>query len=198
VVRIALTGGIASGKSHVLAAFAARQVPTIDADLLAHEVIARGAPAAEAIRQRFGARVVGPDGEVDRRSLGAIVFADSNARRDLEAIVHPKVYEAIERWFATLAPGAPLAVADVPLLFETGHERDFDRVIVAACKPEEQMRRVMARDGLSEADARARLAAQWPIEEKVGRADYVVWTTGTAEETSARVGEIIEELRDAG
>ena len=194
MVRVALTGGIASGKSHVLAAFAARHVPTIDADLLAHEVVARGAPAADAIRQRFGAQVVGPDGEIDRRRLGAIVFADPDARRDLEAIVHPKVYEAIERWFTTLAPTVPLAVADVPLLFETGHDSNFDVVIVAACEPEEQMRRVMARDGLPEADARARLAAQWPIGEKVRRADYVVWTTGTVEETSARVAEIAKRI----
>jgi dephospho-CoA kinase len=104
------------------------------------------------------------------------------------------VYEAIERWFATLAPDVPFAVADVPLLFETGHDRDFDAVVVAACEPEEQMRRVMARDGLSEADARARLAAQWPIAEKIRRADYVVWTTGTVEETSARVADVAKRI----
>jgi dephospho-CoA kinase len=91
VVRVALTGGIASGKSHVLAAFAAREVPTIDADLLAHAVVAAGTPAAKAVERRFGSDVIGADGEINRRKLGAVVFSDANARRDLESIVHPAV-----------------------------------------------------------------------------------------------------------
>jgi dephospho-CoA kinase len=191
VVRFALTGGIATGKSHVLAAFAARGVPTIDADLLAHEVVAPGTPAAAAIGRRFGPDVVGSGGEIDRRKLGAIVFNDPAARRDLEAIVHPAVYAAIERWFELLPPNTTAAVADIPLLFETGHDHDFDVVVVAACEPEEQMRRVMARDGLTESEARSRVDAQLPIAEKVARADYVVSTAGTLGETSARVEEVL-------
>jgi dephospho-CoA kinase len=196
VVRVALTGGIASGKSHVLAAFAAREVPTIDADLLAHAVVAAGTPAAQAIERRFGRDVVGADGEINRRKLGGVVFNDANARRDLEAIVHPAVYSAIRRWFEMLPASTPLAVADIPLLYETGHERDFDVVVVAACEPDEQIRRVMTRDGLTEAEARSRVAAQLPIGEKVSRADYVVWTTGTHEATSKRVGEVAEEMKN--
>jgi dephospho-CoA kinase len=196
VVRVALTGGIASGKSHVLAAFAAREVPTIDADLLAHAVVAAGTPAAQAIERRFGRDVIGADGEINRRKLGGVVFNDANARRDLEAIVHPAVYSAIRRWFEMLPASTPLAVADIPLLYETGHERDFDVVVVAACEPDEQIRRVMTRDGLTEAEARSRVAAQLPIGEKVSRADYVVWTTGTHEATSKRVGEVAEEMKN--
>ncbi len=194
MVRVALTGGIASGKSHVLAAFAAREVPTIDADLLAHAVVAAGTPAAQAIERRFGRDVVGADGEINRRKLGAVVFSDASARRDLEAIVHPAVYSAIRRWFEMLPANTPLAVADIPLLYETGHDSDFDVVVVAACEPDEQIRRVMTRDGLTEAEARSRVAAQLPIGEKISRADYVVWTTGTQAETSEKVEDVIRRL----
>lgn len=194
MVRVALTGGIASGKSHVLDAFRVRDVPTIDADLLAHDVAAPGTPGAAAILARFGSAVLGPNGELDRRKLGAIVFDDAELRRALEAIVHPAVYEAIARWLAGLPSETPLAVADIPLLYETGHERDFDAVVVAACPPEEQLRRVIARDHLSEAQARARLGAQWPLAEKVRRADFVIWTTGTADKTGTQVEGVIGEL----
>ena len=196
MVRVALTGGIASGKSHVLAAFAARDIPTIDADLLAHAVVAGGTAAARAIERRFGRDVVGADGEINRRKLGEVVFSDVTARRDLEAIIHPAVYSAIRRWFEALPANTPLAVADIPLLYETGHERDFDVVVVAACEPDEQIRRVMRRDGLTEAEARSRVAAQLPIDEKISRADYVVWTTGTQAETSERVEDVIRRMKN--
>ncbi len=114
--------------------------------------------------------------------------------RDLEAIVHPAVYSGIRRWLESLPPETPVAVADIPLLYETGHQGDFDRVLVVACPPDEQLRRVMARDGASEADARARLAAQWPIADKVARADDVIWTTGTHDETARQVDELIGKL----
>jgi dephospho-CoA kinase len=107
-------------------------------------------------------------------------------------IVHPAVYSAIDRWFRSQSGDIDLAVADIPLLFETAHEGDFDVVIVAACSPEEQLRRLMERDRMSDADARSRIAAQLSIDEKVRRADYVVWTTGTAEETERQVRDIIK------
>lgn len=197
MVRIALTGGIASGKSHVLAAFARRGVPTIDADVLARDAVAPGTEGAGRVRARFGESVVDPDGGLDRRKLAAIVFDDPAARRDLEAIVHPLVYEGISRWLAGLPPGTRVAMADIPLLFETGREGEFDVVVVAACSPEEQLRRVMARDGLSEADARARLDAQLPLADKIRRADHVVWTTGTPEETDRQV-DLVLRAREAG
>jgi dephospho-CoA kinase len=194
VVRVALTGGIATGKSTALRAFAARGIPTIDADVLAREVVAPGAPGLAAVVARFGAHVLHADGSLDRQALAAIVFADPAARVDLEAIIHPAVYTAIAKWFAGLPTDVPLAIADIPLLFETGHEREFDRVLVVACPPEEQVRRAMARDGISEADARARIAAQWPIDEKVARADDVIWSTGPRDDTNAVVDQYIAQL----
>src|SRR6478672_6002968 len=160
MLRVALTGGIATGKSHVLGEFRKRGVPCLDADELAHGVEAAGTEATRAIAARFG-DVLAADGAVDRRKLGPIVFADPAARRDLEAIVHPAVYRAIAaglRGFELLGHYG-LAIVDIPLLFETDHARDFDRVIVTACPPELQVARLVDR-GMSIADARERLAAQ--------------------------------------
>lgn len=189
--RVALTGGIATGKSWVLRRFEHHGVPTIDADVLAREALDAGTPGAARVAARFGAGVVAPDGCVDRKALGALIFADPAARADLEAIVHPAVYDAIGRWFAALEPPTAAAIADIPLVYETGHERDFDLVVVAACTPEEQVRRLLARDGLAEADARRRLAAQWPIAEKRARADVVIDTSGTHQETDAQVDALV-------
>ena len=194
MVRAALTGGIATGKSTVLNVFRREGVPTIDADVLAHLALAPGTPGATAVAARFGARVVGSDGVINRSALGAVVFGDANARRDLEAIVHPEVYRAITQWLDERPAGTPLAVADIPLLFETGRDRDFDAVIVAACSPDEQLQRLMARDGLSEADARARIDAQWPLQEKIEHAGFVVWTGGPARETETQVSALIQKL----
>src|SRR5262249_32117920 len=163
----ALTGGIATGKSHVLAAFARLGVPTIDADTLAHHAVAPGTPGAAAVFARFGAGLRLADGSINRRALGAIVFEDAGARRDLEAIIHPEVYRAIWRWLEGLPEGAALAVADIPLLYETAHEADFDGVVVAACPAAEQLRRVMHRDRLTEVEARSRIAAQLPLDEQI-------------------------------
>lgn len=194
MTRVALTGGIASGKSHVLRSLARRGVPTIDADRLAHDVLAPSSPAVAAVRARFGKEVVDDQGGVDRRALGSIVFSDPDARRALEEIVHPAVYEAIDRWFASLPAGTSSAVADIPLLYETGHGSEFDVVVVAACPPEEQLRRVMARDRLSNDEASARIASQWQLDEKVRRADHVIWTTGSVEETERQIDSVLEEI----
>jgi dephospho-CoA kinase len=187
MLRVALTGGIGTGKSYCLARFAALGVPTIDADLLAREAVAPGTPGLAAIAERFGPGVVAAAGTLDRPALGRIVFGDNKARAALEAIIHPEVYRRIREWFANLAPGTRLAIADIPLVFETGHNHDFDRVVVAACAPDEQVRRVMARDSLTDAEARARLAAQWPIQEKVKRADHVIWTDRGFADTDGQV-----------
>ena len=191
--RVALTGGIATGKSRVGRRFAHHGVPTIDADALAHAVIAPGTPGAARIVERFGPEVLSADGSIDRRTLGTIVFADPAARRDLEDIVHPAVYEAINAWYAALPP-SPFAVADIPLLYETGRESDFDVVVVAACEPEDQLRRVVERDGLTPDAARQRIAAQLPIAEKVRRADHVIRTDGSHDATDAQVDELAAAL----
>ena len=126
------------------------------------------------------------DGSLDRGALAAVVFSDPQARRDLEQIVHPAVYAAIQAWLEEPPRGTRLAVADIPLLFETGHQVDFDRVVVVACPPDEQLRRVMSRDGISEAEARTRLDAQWPIADKVVLADEVIWTTARVPRRSGK------------
>lgn len=193
--RVALTGGIATGKSHVRAVFDALGVPTIDADVLAHEAVAPGSPAFEAVKARFGPAVLDARGALDRKKLGDVVFADPLARKDLEAIIHPGVVEAIARWFSSLDQSAnSFAIADVPLLYEAGRERDYDIVIVTACEPATQIRRVMARDGITEAEARQRIAAQLPIEDKVGRADHVIRTDGLLASTNAQVHEVYKRL----
>lgn len=192
--RVALTGGIATGKSYVLDRLREKGVPCIDADELAHGVTAAGTEATAAIAERFGSAILGADGAVNRSKLGPIVFADDVARRDLEAIVHPAVYRAIEAGLRGLERvGSTIAVAAIPLLDETRRRESFDTVIATVCSPDLQVKRLVAR-GLSEADARARLAAQMPAEEKARRADYVIRTDASFEETNRQISEILKSL----
>jgi dephospho-CoA kinase len=196
MLRVALTGGIGTGKSHVRTCFEELGVATIDADRLVHEALRSGTPTTTRIAERFGEEVLAADGAVDRRALGDLVFADPVARRDLEGLIHPAVYAAIDAWFEECRrSGVDLAMADIPLLYETGHERAFDAVVVTACTPDEQVRRVEARDGLSAEAAGQRVAAQLPIGEKVAKSDFVIWTTGTVDDTATRVDEVYEALR---
>jgi dephospho-CoA kinase len=195
MVRAALTGGIATGKSYCMSRFARLGAATIDADVLAREAVGPGTPGLARVVERFGRDVLRADGSLDRPALGRIVFADRGARADLEAIIHPEVYRRISEWFADLPGSTRVAIADIPLLFETGHQHDFDRVIVCACQPSEQLRRLMARDKLSREAAQARLDAQWPIEAKVEKADYVICTDGTFAETDQAVGRTFEGLQ---
>lgn len=194
MLRVALTGGIATGKSYCLVRFASLGISTIDADRLARDAVAPGSRALDQVAARFGPSILRPDGSLDRPSLGRIVFTDRAARADLEAIVHPEVYRRISEWLATLPPRTRLAIADIPLLFETGHTHDFDRVIVVSCDPREQVRRIVSRDGLTEREARARLDSQWPIEEKEARANYVIKTDGTVADTDSQVKTVYETL----
>ena len=194
--RVALTGGIATGKSHVRARFEKLGVPTIDADTLAREAVAVGTPGLAAVVERFGPDVLAPSGALDRQKLASVVFMDPVARRDLEAIIHPQVQRATDAWFDSLDPARySVAIADIPLLYEVGRDRDFDAVIVTAVDPETQVQRVIKRDGVSEEEARLRLAAQLPIDEKVRRADFVIRTDGTFEQTNEQVGAVLEQLQ---
>ena len=194
--RVALTGGIATGKSYVRAQLEKLGVPTIDADTLAREAVAPGTPGLAAVVERFGPEVLAPSGALDRHKLASIVFMDPAARRDLEAIVHPAVRRATDAWFDGLDHARyALAVADIPLLYEVGRDRDFDAVIVTAVDPDTQLRRVIERDGATEAEARQRLAAQLPIADKVQRADYVVRTDGTFEQTDEQVRTVLAQLQ---
>jgi dephospho-CoA kinase len=194
MLRIALTGGVATGKSYVLGRLRARGVPCLDSDTLVHGIEAPGTEATAAIAERFGAEMLAADGSVNRAKLGPIVFADPAARKDLEAIVHPAVYRAIQAGLLGFELiGCPLAVVDVPLLYESGGEKAFDKVIVTACSPETQLARLVER-GLSEEAARQRLAAQWPTEKKAARADFIINTDGTFDETDSRIGEVVRVL----
>jgi len=193
--RAALTGGIATGKSHCLARFAALGASVLDADRLARDAVAPGTEGLARVVERFGPDFTRPDGTLDRPALGRLVFTDRTARADLEAIIHPEVYRRIGEWFANLPAGTGLAIADIPLLFETGHQHDFELVIVCACTPAEQLRRLTARDRLSEEAARARLDAQWPINEKVARAHVVIRTDGGFVETDRVVARVYESLK---
>ena len=196
MLTLGLTGGIATGKSHVLADFAALGVPTIDADVLARDVVRPGTPALAELRTRFSDDIFTADGRLDRAALAARVFADPALRRDLEAIIHPPVHAAIQDWFAALEAAGThtAAMADIPLLYETGRQAEFDRVIVVACSVDHQIGRVVARDGISEEAARQRLGAQWATDKKTAQADYVIWTDGSFEETQQQVERICRAL----
>jgi dephospho-CoA kinase len=193
--RVALTGGIATGKSYIARRMSSAGLPVVDADVLARDAVAPGTPGLAAVASRFGVHVLRPDGSLDRARLAEVVFQDPRARENLEAIVHPAVRAAIEQFFAALPSGAALGVADIPLLFETRRERDFDVVVVAACPREIQIARVMARDDATREQAERRLAAQLPIEEKVRRADHVIDTSGEYAATDVAIDRVIEALR---
>jgi len=195
MLRIALTGGIATGKSYVLERIRARGIPCLDADELVHGITAAGTEATTAIAARFGGDILAADGSVNRARLGPIVFADPAARKDLEAIVHPAVYRAITAGVRAfeLTGESRLAVVAIPLLYETGADQQFDRVVVTACSRDLQVTRLVER-GLTEEAARQRLAAQLPTEEKAARADFVIRTDGAFEETDAQIERVIASL----
>lgn len=187
--RIGLTGGIASGKSTVARLLAARGVPVVDADALAREVVAPGTPGLAAIAARWPSVVCA--GELDRKALGAIVFADSAERRALEAITHPLIRaEAARRMAAARDAGHPVVVYEAALLFENDLDRELDATLLVALPPELQVERLRARDGVSEADARARIRSQMPLEQKAARATYVIDNSGDLDALRLRVDEI--------
>lgn len=196
LLRVGLTGGIATGKSFCLRRFAELGAPTIDADVLAREVVEPGTPGFEAVVRRFGPSVVAASGALDRAALARIVFSDASARRDLEAIVHPAVYDRTVQWFAEQrTAGAPIAIADIPLLYETNRLDRVDVIVVAACPPDVQLRRLMARNSLSSDAAQQRIDAQIPIDEKRRRADFVIDTSGTLEDTVREVDRVWRQLQ---
>ena len=184
--RIGLTGGIASGKSSVGRLLAARGLPLLDADVYAREALAPGSPGAGAVLERYGDGIRAPGGEIDRAALGQIVFGDGDERRWLEQLVHPLVRERFAAKIEGLA-AAPVVVLVVPLLFEAGLEALCSEVWLVDCDETQQLQRLMARDGLGEADARARIAAQWPLARKRELADVVLDNRGGPEQLAAEV-----------
>ena len=196
-VRVALTGGIATGKTYVATRLREAGVPVVDADALSREVVAPGTPGLAAVRKRFGPDAVRSDGTMDRVRIGHLVFRDKRARQDLEGIIHPAVQKAIDTFFDKLPKKTPFAVADIPLLYETGRDGQFDVVVVAACPREMQIERVLSRDRLSREDAERRLAAQLPIAEKIKRANHVIMTDRGFDQTDAQIKALLASLTPA-
>jgi len=196
---VGLTGGIASGKSTI--ARALREEPgiaVVDADRVAWETYRRGTDVHEKLVERFGRKILNAQGEIDRRKLGAIVFRDPEARTFLNGVVHPavlsKLREIAER---ERARGTQVLVVEAALLLESPHvDRSFfDYYVLVAVDPEEQLRRLMERDGLSREEALRRVRAQTPQDEKLPRADFVLWSRGRPEETIQRAKRLFRELR---
>lgn len=190
-----LTGGLASGKSTVAARFAARGVPVLDADVSARRVVEPGSEGLAAVAAAFGDDLVDAQGALDRKALGARVFGDDAARKKLEGILHPRIQAYMLRWKAELeAQGAPIACYEAPLLVEVGLADVLRPLVVVSAPEATQLRRAVERDGLDEASARARLAAQLPLEEKVKKADFVIENTGTKAELVARADEVLDAV----
>ena len=196
--RIGLTGGIASGKSAVAGMLREFGFRVIDADALGHTLIEPGQPAYEEIAREFGESVKRADGRIDRGKLGAVVFAEPRRLERLNAIVHPRVEAEILRQFQEWEKNGVLdaAFVEAALLVEAGYQKNLDGLIVAWCKPEQQVERLRAR-GLSEQEARRRIAAQMPVEEKLRYATEKIDCSGTMEETRKQVKELAEKLRQA-
>ncbi len=193
---VGLTGGIASGKTTFADALRARGVPVLDADALSRAAVAPGTPALADIARAFGTDVIARDGSLDRKQLGAIVFADAQARRRLEAITHPAVRRAMAEEAARLAAkGHALAFYDVPLLYEVGLDRQLDCVVLVWVPPDVQRARLAARDGLGPAEVAARLAAQIPMDAKAQLADFVVDNTGPPAELGPKAERLLADLR---
>ena len=192
-MRIGLTGGIASGKSTVSAILAELGAVVIDADLIAREVVARGTPGLAAVVEAFGAEMLTPDGELDRPRMGALVFSDEERRRVLESIVHPLVFERYAELEAAAPPDA-LVVHDIPLLVESGRAGEFDAVIVVDAPEELQVERMVRDRGWTEAEARARIAAQATREQRRAVATHLIENTGTREDLRQRVTEVFDAL----
>ena len=192
-VRVGLTGGVASGKSTVSAMLRDLGAVVIDADLLAREVVAPGTDGLAEIVAAFGEQILTPGGELDRPALGAIVFADEEARRKLEAIIHPRVRERGAQLEAEAGPDA-VVVHDIPLLAETGQASTFDAVVVVDVPVETQVERMVTLRGMGREEAEARIAAQASREQRREVATYLVENTGTLEDLRDRVTEVFESL----
>ncbi|HTY87867.1 MAG TPA: dephospho-CoA kinase [Candidatus Acidoferrum sp.] len=189
-----LTGGVGMGKSTATEFLRARRVPVIDTDELARQFTQPGQAALAEIQAAFGPGVLSPDGRLRRDELARIVFADGAARRQLEAILHPRIREGwqtqVENW---RGENQPLAVVVIPLLFETGAEPAFHKIICVACSAAAQRERLLAR-GWTPEQIRQRLSAQWPIDQKIARSDFVIWTDGELDVHTRQLEQVLAVL----
>jgi dephospho-CoA kinase len=196
MLKVGLTGGIASGKSTVSEIFASFGAKVLDADEVAREVLLPGQPAWARLRQAFGQEFFHPDGKVKRKQLRKLVFADPEKRSQLNAIVHPEVMKEINRRAEIFSSSVQTEVllVDVPLLLEVGLAKRFDKIVVVYVSESVQINRLLQRDGISEEEAKQALKVQMALSKKVEQADYVIDNSGTLEETQAQVRKVWEEL----
>ena len=196
MLRVGLTGGIASGKSTIAAFLRDRDYQVLDADALAHELLELGQPSYDEVVHEFGADILAPGGAIDRRKLGAIVFSDATKRQRLNQILHPRIHSVVVQWFEALdRPGGPeMAFEEAALILEANAQRDLDCVIVCWCRPEQQLERLQAR-GFSRQDAELRIAAQMPIDHKRNLADEVIDCSRSLEDTERQVILVVEKLK---
>lgn len=195
--RVGLTGGVASGKSTVAATLAELGAVIIDADALAREVVAKGTAGLRAVVDEFGEELLGPDGELDRPAMGRLVFNDEQARKRLEAIVHPLVFGRIVE-LEEQAPAGAVVVHDIPLLAESGRADTFDAVLVVEAPPELQVDRMTRGRGWTDEDARSRIRSQASPADRRAIATYVIENTGTREDLRRRVAEVYADVVSAG
>jgi dephospho-CoA kinase len=196
MLHVGLTGNIASGKSHAALLFAELGAHVIDADLIAHELLACGTKTYDKIVDAFGEQILNQSREVDRRKLGQIVFFEEGKRLLLNHLIHPDVGAEIVRRIFELEQSAPngIIIVDAALMVETGGYKMYHRLIVVTCNPALQISRLMSRDGLTEKEARARMASQMPIEEKLKLANYTIDTSRTLKQTEEQVEAIYRDL----
>jgi dephospho-CoA kinase len=197
MLKVGLTGGLASGKSFVGRSLAGLGCFLIQADELGHQVIEPGGEAYDAVIAFFGGEILNPDGRIDRRRLAARVFANPEELAKLNALVHPPVKAREQTLAAGFARDHPdgIAVTEAAILVETGSYKDYNRLIVAFCRPEQQIERAMERDGVSREEVLNRLSRQMPLEDKVKYADFVIDTSGSKENTLQQVRTVYEALR---
>lgn len=192
-----LTGGVASGKSTVARMFEDLGARTIDADKIGHELLAAPLPAYQEIVGNFGKEILDASGEIDRRRLGAIVFVDADKLRELNAILHPRIIDQVEqlaRQYQAEGPDTVILV-DAALIFEAGIGSRFRKLIVAWCRPEQQVERLMQKAGFSREEAQRRIAAQIPADEKSRRADYLIDCSGNLASARTQVVALYPKLQ---
>ncbi|HXN99926.1 MAG TPA: dephospho-CoA kinase [Candidatus Acidoferrales bacterium] len=199
MLRVGLTGGIATGKTTVASMLRDLDVPVLNADTLGHELLEPGQAAYDEIIAVFDEDILDADGKVNRAKLGGVIFADAQKRARLNQILHPRIMEVVQKWFAALdePDGPELAVVEAALIFEARYNQKLDKIIVCWCLPEQQMERLTLR-GLSMEEAQQRIAAQMPLADKRKLADEAIDCSGSIEETQRQVNQVAEKLKLSG
>jgi dephospho-CoA kinase len=199
MLRVGLTGGIATGKSTVGAMFVELGCHLIESDQITHQLFEPGQAVHAAVVKQFGNRILAVDGTIDRRILGDIVFKDPQARAKLNGLVHPAIIQRQQEWFQAMEAQDPhgIAIVDAALMIEVGTYRNYDKVIVVTCSPEMQRERLRARSALSEEEIESRIRSQMPAEEKIKYADFVIDNSGSIESTRVQVETVYQQLRAA-